>query len=139
MNNLKEKLQTLCIFRELLQDRVISLLCAFLEMPTSSAYAEFVAALYRANGGNLGEYVKELCWNSENIYVKMVGGELKIPSYLHKTLEAELDTLQEVAELNKDDLSALFECNVFLPEFTTNRLRLKEIYLHRAENIEEYG
>jgi len=139
MNNLKEKLQTLCIFRELLQDRVISLLCAFLEMPTSSAYAEFVAALYRANGGNLGEYVKELCWNSENIYVKMVGGELKIPSYLHKTLEAELDTLQEVAELNKDDLSALFECNAFLPEFTTNRLRLKEIYLHRAENIGKYG
>ena len=69
MKELKEKLNTLCIFRELLKDSVICSLCAYMENPTSSAYAEFVSALYNANGGNLGEYVKELCWNSENVYV----------------------------------------------------------------------
>ncbi len=139
MKVLKEKLNTLCIFREFLGDVVISSLCAYMENPTSSAYAGFVAALYDANGGNLGEYVKELCLNSENVYVKMVGSGKDIPNYLHYALVSELDTLQEVAELNKETLTASLDYKEFLPEFTTTKLRLKEIYLHRAENINKYG
>ena len=83
MKDLKEKLGTLCIFRELLKDAVLSSLCTYLDNPTSSAYAEFVAALYNANGGNLGEYVKELSLNSENVYVKMVGSGKDVPTYLY--------------------------------------------------------
>ncbi len=139
MKNLREKLGTLCIFRELLRDTVLSSLCTHLESPTSSAYAEFVATLYNANGGNLGEYVKELCWNSENVYVKMVGSGKDVPNFLYYALVSELDTLQEVAELNKETLTASLDYNEFLPEFTTTKLRLKEIYLHRAENIGKYG
>ena len=139
MKDLKEKLNTLCIFRELLNDSVISSLCAYMENPTSSAYAEFVAALYNANGGNLGEYVKELCWNSENVYVKMVGLGKDVPNYLYFALVSELDTLQEITELNKETLTASLQHKEFLPEFTTTKLRLKEIYLHRAENIDKYG
>ena len=139
MKALKEKLNTLCIFRELLGDPVISSLCVYLENPTSSGYAEFVAALYNANGGNLGEYVKELCWNSENVYVKMVGSGKDAPNYLYFALAAELDTLQETAELDKKALTAPLEYKDFLPEFTTTKLRLKDIYLHRAENIGKYG
>ena len=126
-------------FRELLKDSVICSLCAYMENPTSSAYAEFVAALYNANGGNLGEYVKELCWNSENVYVKMVGLGKDVPNYLYFALVSELDTLQEITELNKETLTASLQHKEFLPEFTTTKLRLKEIYLHRAENIDKYG
>lgn len=139
MKNLKQKLQTLCIFRELLKDTVISLLCDFLENPTVSGYAEFAAALYHANGGNLGEYVKELCLNSENVYVKTVGSGKSVPNYLYFTLAAELDTLQEVVDLSKEILTAPLEYKDFLPEFTTTKLRLKEIYLHRVDNIGKYG
>ena len=91
MKELKEKLDTLCIFRELLSDAVISALRVYLENPTSSAYAGFVAALYNLGGGNLGEYVKELCWNSENVYVKTVGCGKDVPNYLYFTLQSELD------------------------------------------------
>lgn len=139
MKDLKEKLGTLCIFRELLKDTVLSSLCAYLDNPTSSAYAEFVSALYNANGGNLGEYVKELCLNSENVYVKMVGLGKDVPNYLYFALVSELDTLQEITELNKETLTASLQHKEFLPEFTTTKLRLKEIYLHRAENIDKYG
>ena len=139
MKVLKEKLNTLCIFRELLKDSVISSLCAHMENPTGSAYAEFVADLYNANGGNLGEYVKELSLNSENVYVKMVGSGKDVPNFLYYALVSELDTLQEVAELNKETLTASLQYKGFLPEFTTTKLRLKEIYLHRAENIDKYG
>ena len=82
MKELKEKLNTLCIFRELLKDPVISSLRVYLEAPTSSAYAGFVAALYNLGCGNLGEYIKELCWNSENIYARMVGSGKDVPGYL---------------------------------------------------------
>lgn len=139
MKNLKEKLQTLCVFRELLEDTVISRLCDFLNDPTSSAYAEFVAALYCANGGNLGEYIKELCTNSENVYVKTIGLGKNVPKYMAAALESELDILQEVSGINKDKLCSLLEYKGFLPEFTTTHLRLKDIYLHRAENIGKYG
>ena len=139
MKVLKEKLGTLCIFRELLKDTVLSSLCAYLDNPTSSAYAEFVAVLYDRASGNLGEYIKEICTNSENVYVKAVGLGKDVPTYMQSSLESELDILQEVSELNKEKLCGLLEYNGFLPEFTTTSLRLKEIYLHRAENIGKYG
>ncbi len=139
MENLKEKLKTLCIFRELLNDTVISSLCAYLDAPTSPAYVGFVAALYNANGGDLGEYIKELCTNSENIYVKTVGLGKSVPGYMVSALHSELDILQEVSELDKEALCRDLDYGGFLPEFTATSLRLKDIYLHRTENIGKYG
>lgn len=139
MKELKNKLETLCIFRELLKDSVISSLCKYLENPTGSAYAEFVAVLYDANGGNLSEYVKEICENSGNIYVKTVGSGKEAPNYMHLTLVSELEVLQQVAELTKDKLCKTLDYKGFLPEFTTSELHLKDTYLHRAENIGKYG
>ena len=139
MRKLYEKLQTLCIFREILKDPVVSALCNYLKKPTSSAYAGFVAELYNANGGNLGEYIKELCFDSENVFVKTLGCGKSVPKYMQKTLESELELLQEVAELDKSALRNGLDYKGFLPDFTTTNLRLKDIYLHRAENIGKYG
>ncbi len=139
MKNLKEKLNTLCVFRDLLEDKVVSVLSTYLENPTNSTYAQFVAALYEANGGNLGEYIKEICSNSENVYVKTIGIGKSVPKYMLSALESELNVLQEVAELNKEKLCTELEYGGFLPEFTTTSIRLKDIYLHRAENICKYG
>ena len=139
MKKLRTKLSTLCVFRDLLKDDVIDALCVYLKKPNASAYAEFVASLYKANGGNLGEYIKEICSNSDNVYVRSIGAGKNVPNYMYNTIVAELDTLQEVAELTKDDLCADLDCDVYLPDFTTTKLRLKDIYLHRAENISKYG
>ena len=139
MKSLREKLNTLCIFRSLLQDSVITALDLHLKHPTATTYAEFVSSLYLANGGNLGEYVKEICFNRENIYVKTVGSGKSVPSYLREALEAELDVLEEITELDKEELCFGIKYTGFLPNFTTTKLRLKDIYLHRCENIGKYG
>ena len=139
MKQLREKLGTLCIFRELLQDTVLASLCTYLENPTSSAYAEFVAVLYEKSGGDLGAYINEICYNSENVYVKAIGLGKPVPTYMKAALEAELDILQEVSELDKDKLCSTLAYKGFLPEFTTTDLRLKDSYLYRTENIEKYG
>ena len=139
MKDLKDKIQTLCIFREFLKDPVISALRDFLESPANSAYAEFVAKLYNANGGNLSEYVKALCEDSENIYVKTAGKGEAVPEYMTSALKSELQVLQQISELSKDKLCEKLESPENLPDFATEKLNLTDLYLHRAENIGKYG
>ena len=139
MKKLKDKLSALCVFRDLLEDRVFGALISHIKHPSVASYAEFVSLLYAANGGDLGEYVKELCLNSENVFVKAVGAQKPIPSYMRDAVKAELDLLQEVSAMDKETLCAPLKYKGFLPDFTSTELRLGEIYLHRAENIEKYG
>ena len=139
MKELKDKLDTLCVFRDFLKDPVISALRHFLKDPTSSAYAEFVGRLYEANGGNISEHIRELCENSSNVYVKLLGKGEEAPDHIYNCLMSELDILQEVADLTKEKLCSLFTYPGFLPDFAGSKLNLKDHYLHRANNIEKYG
>ena len=133
------KLRSLCIFRELLQDSVITALLRYLEKPTIYGYSVFVSFLYEANGGNLGEHIKEICTSSSNVYVRTVGRKENVPKYMQEALAEELHILQETAELTKEQLTKLLSYKGFLPDFTTTKLRLAEIYLHRVKNIGKFG
>ena len=139
MKELKDRIFALCVFRDLWNDTVFYSLFSYIKHPSATAYAEFVSLLYEANGGNLGEHIKELCMNSENVYVKTVASGKPIPAYMQEALEYELDTLQMICSLDKDTLAVLSKYNGFLPDFTTTKIRLKEMYLHRAENVGKYG
>lgn len=139
MKALKEKLEILCIFRDLLRDDVISRLMKYAENPSNSAYAEFVSALYCANGGNLTEYIRQLCENSENIYVRTIGRGEQAPEFMHSALLEELNVLQEVSRLTKDELCKELHYDGFLPEFTSFEADLKSSYLNRVGNIGKYG
>ena len=139
MSELKVKLDSLCIFRDLLGDSVIAPLHRYLNNPTNSAYAEFVAALYDANGGNLGEHVREICENSGNVYVRTVGRGLDVPEHIKQALGEELDTLQQVADLTAEQLRRPLGFDGFLPEFVSGGVDLRGTYRHRMENIGKYG
>ncbi|MBQ8248453.1 MAG: ATP-binding protein [Clostridia bacterium] len=139
MEMLKIKLKSLCIFRELLDDPVMATLLRFLEKPSIGMYSAFVASLYEANGGNLGEHIKEICTSSSNVYVRTVGARGSVPKYMQESLTEELNILQEASELTKEQLCGLLSYKGFLPDFTTTKLRLVDIYLHRAENIGKFG
>ena len=139
MKELKNKLESLCVFRQLLADPVLSALCSYLEKPANSAYAGFVAALYEANGGNISGYIRQLCENSSNVYVKTVGRNESVPDHIREALMVELETLQEVADLTTEKLCAPLEYDGFLPGFTGTMLNLKDHYLHRTANVEKYG
>ena len=139
MKQLKNRLQSLCVFRQLLSDPVISALCSYLDSPTAPAYAGFVAALYETNNGNISEHIRELCENSSNVYVKTVGKNEEVPAHIYDALLAELETLQEVADLTKEKLCALLDHEGFLPGFAGTKLHLTDHYLHRTANIEKYG
>lgn len=139
MKDLKNKLETLCVFRQLLNDPVISALHTYLANPTNAAYAGFVAELYGANGGNISNYIREICENSENVYVKTLGKGEEVPKHIGAALASELEILQQVTELTKEKLCACLDYAGFLPDFSHTKLDLKDEYLHRAHNIGKFG
>ena len=139
MEKLKQRLETLCIFRELLKDPVIAALRSYLETPSAAGYASFVSQLYEANGGDIGALVRELCENSSNVYVRTLGRGEKAPEYLYAALLSELDTLQQMAALTKEKLCAALDHTGLLPDFAGSTVDLRDEYLHRTANIGTYG
>ena len=79
LQELSIRLSTLAVFRGLQEDAVINSLRKYLAEPSPALYASFVSALYCANGGILGAYVREICENSENVYVQAVGKRKRSP------------------------------------------------------------
>lgn len=139
MKDLWIRLQTLCVFRELLKDEVLQQLCNYLKEPANASYAAFAAALYAANGGDLGRHIKFICENSENVYVRTIGCGKKVPAHIQCALENELQTLQDVAGLTAQQLRQLMNYDGFLPEFVSGNVDIAAAYKYRTENISKYG
>ena len=139
INNLKNSMLTLTVFRDLLGDQVISGLLNFLDNPSGNTYSEFVSRLYKANGGNISEYIREITGNSENVYVKTVGKGEEVPEYLKNSLHAELATLQIVSDLKAGDLVDDLGYEGFWPEFANTEYDVTSMYLHRVNNIGKFG
>ena len=142
---LRVKLGALAVFRDLLSDTVLSSLLDYMDAAegdiknAASAYARFVHALYSANGGNLSLHIKELCENSENIYVKAVGKGIDPGEHIKKSLKGELALLQEISELSPKELCLPIMSAGYLPEYIYGGVDIKESFMHRAENIGKYG
>lgn len=66
-----------------------------------------------------GAYVREICENSENVYVQAVGKKEEIPAYLREAVLEELKTLQMTAELTPETLRSAMEYKGFLPGFVS--------------------
>lgn len=133
------RLDTLTVFRELLCDSVISTLYVYLKEPSVFTYCDFVHSLYAKGAPSLGEYVKCICENSENIYVKTAGTGKNVPAFIKDSTESELAVLQCIASLTPDDLRFNLEYSGFLPSFETGTIDIPSTFKHRAENICKYG
>lgn len=136
---LKIRLQGLAIFRGLLKDSVISALSDFLENPTVAAYSEFVSRLYDTKALSLGEYVKGICENNENVYVKQVGCKRAVPDYIENAVGEELETLQAVADLKPQELWDMLDWNGFLPSFGVSCINISDSFFARVKNIGKFG
>ena len=139
MKDLKAKLATLCVLRELSEDSVLQKLICLLENPTCSSYVGFVAELYNANGGNLSLYIKDLCENSENVYVRLRSEGKEVPAFIADCLYEELKVMQALSDITSQELKAMLDYDGFLPDFANSRTYLRDDYLHRTENIDKYG
>ena len=143
MKKLNIQLHSLAIFRSLLDDPVISKLCTYLEQTETakavSAYADFVAALYRTEKRTLAGYIQSITCQDENAYIRMIGrGEAPWPE-MEASVWAELQVLQSVADLTPETLRQGLDWDGYLPGFAVKRINLAETYRERCRNIGRYG
>lgn len=143
---IKTELSSLTVFRSLLKDEVIAALNDYFETlkyadidSSVSAYSRFVCLLYNANGGKLTEYVESICFNSENIYVKMIGNGEIPPEYIKASVVNELDILSRIAVLTAEQLSEPISSQKYIPSFKSGYTDILKSYEHRVNNIEKYG
>ncbi|MBQ7416040.1 MAG: ATP-binding protein [Oscillospiraceae bacterium] len=143
MKTLSIRLQSLAIFRSLLDDPVISALCGFLEQGETakavSAYADFVAALYRTEKRTLAGYIESIVWHDENAYIRMIGRGVTPWPEMEADVRAELEVLQAVADLTPEKLRAGLEWKGYLPGFAVKQIDLAESYRERCNNIGKFG
>ncbi|MBQ3151452.1 MAG: ATP-binding protein [Clostridia bacterium] len=136
MKDLKTRIGALTVFREFLCDEVIASLYNLLDKKSDvCAYSDFVSKLYNANGGDLSQYVRSICENSSNVYVRMIGKGESVPGYIEKSVEFELDTLQMISDLSFYNLT---DCT-WASQFKSGGVDIRKIYLDRARNIGRYG
>ena len=143
MNSLNVRLQSLAVFRSLLDDPVVSALCGFLEQTDTvkavSAYGNFVAALYRTEKRTLAGYIESIVWHDENAYIRMIGRGADPWPEMAADVWAELEVLQEVADLTPQTLREGLDWEGYLPSFAVKQVDLAESYRQRCENIGKYG
>ena len=146
MKDLNIRLQSLSIFRALLADPVVSALCEYLESldgdnvaQSVSRYAAFVSRLYDTEKRTLAGYIQSIVNNDENAYIRLIGRGLEPWPEMADTVEAELETLQAVADLTPEKLRDGLNWEGYLPQFAVKELDIVASYHERIANIGQYG
>ena len=143
MRTLNIQLKSLAIFRNLLKDPVIAALSEFLNKTDTveavSAYAEFVAALYRTDKRTLAGHVQSIVGQDENAYIRMIGRGMTPWPEMEADVEAELQVLQTVANLTPETLRSGLNWGGYLPGFAVKQVDLAGTYRERCRDIGKYG
>lgn len=143
---LKTVLLSITILRGLLSDRVISALCGYLDSlmrkntaESVSLYSEFVSRLYEKNAGDLTRHIENILYDSENVYVRMIGLGETPGEHITECLKHELRVLSVVSSLSSEELMEPLEFCGFLPRYLSSNVDLYESYMLRVENIGRFG
>ena len=137
MKELREKIESLTIFRDFLKDEVFDALYKALSSRNNiNLYSDFVSKLYSANGGNLGEYLKSLCENSENVYVRLIAKGESVPRCIEDSVRRELLILEEVSKLTADDF---IDDKSSVSHFCSDKVNIIDSYFERTKNIGKCG
>ena len=146
LTTLNIRLQSLAIFRALLNDPVIASLSAYLESLEQASvsasvakYAAFVSNLYGSGNRTLAGYIQHIVNNDENAYIRMIGKGAQPWPEMDMDVWKELDILQSVADLTPESLRQGLDWEGYLPVFAVKKLNIAESYRERCANINQYG
>lgn len=145
LSKLALRLRSMTVFRDLLDDPVLSALVRCLERTAHGtehfvpAYGEFVSRLYQAGYVSLTDYLRDLVFDSDNVYIRMKGMGKLPDKLLIDSAVLDLETLSDVAALNADRLLEEAGCNLPMARFEGKKLNLTNEYGERAKNIGQYG
>ena len=136
-------LRSLCVFRELLTDPVISALLEFLESDGEGAdsvdkYCKFVSELYR-NGADLSKYVAEQVLCCDNPIVRLIGEGKPVPAAMQKSAKREIEILSALASLIPEALCEDIDYELPLPEWELSKTDIAGDFSAQCKNISKHG
>lgn len=144
LENLLPALCSMTVFRDVLQDRLIKKLCAFLKSDTDTAdavgaYCDFVSELYSTGSANLSEYIRELVTCCKNPVSETVGEGKKVPDAMIRSAEYELRILDDLASMTPKNLREGLHYTGKLPEWETTPMNLTAEFSEQMKNITKRG
>lgn len=145
LTKLALRLRSLTVFRELLDDPVMAALVRCLERTGAGterfvpAYGEFVSRLYQAGYVSLTNYLRDLVFDSDNIYIRMTGAGKLPDKLLIDGAVLDLEILSDAAALSSERLLEEAGCNLPLARFEGKKVNLTNEYGERAKEIGQYG
>lgn len=141
LNQLRNRLNTLSIFRGISSQPVISELKNLLYSLDSQGlenqlktYSAFTQAVFEG-GGDLSEIVKKIVLEDENFYITSCARGETPAECVQVCLDAELDLLQEVSQITSKRIKGQIDYYDFLPDWTTSDVDIKNAYHHMIDNI----
>lgn len=144
LENLLPALCSMTVFRDVLQDRLIKKLCAFLKSDSDTAdavgaYCDFVSELYSTGSANLSEYIRELVTCCKNPVSETVGEGKKVPDAMIRSAEYELRILDDLASMTPKNLREGLHYTGKLPEWETTHMNLTAEFSEQMKNITKRG
>lgn len=144
IEDLLPRLRSLCVFRSILDDPVISALCDLLACDGEAAdsvdlYCEFVSRLYSGGRTDFAKYVCELLKCCDNPLVRMIGSKTPVPEVMKKSAAYELRIISDLCTLTPKMLRESIGYDGSLPEWTVSPADCEADFRHQAENIEKHG
>ena len=107
-DELKLKLDSLAVFKDIKKDPVIVALRNLLEERTVASYAEFLGVLY-PHGANFSQYVRKLILEDDNFYIKAVAAGEPIEQEILTSVINELAVLEEISKISSDEFNKLID------------------------------
>lgn len=145
LSKLTLRLRAMTVFRDLLDDPVVGALVRCLERTGGGAerfvpaYAEFVSRLYKAGYVDLGEYIQDRVFDSDNVYIRLMGSGTLPDKVLLDSTAMDLDALSLAAGLDSGKLLEEAGCNLNLGRFEGKKVNLTNEYAKRARDIGKFG
>lgn len=96
-----EKLSALSVFRGILEDETVKEFLDMLREPTPASYGRFVNSLYKTTD-DLTDYILGTVTENENPFMLRLAAFEEVPEHIEKAAKAELEVLQEIAEITSD-------------------------------------
>ncbi|MBR5825899.1 MAG: ATP-binding protein [Clostridia bacterium] len=142
VTELKNRLSTLTVFRNLLKKDELSVLLALLKAESTderlTLYGEFVSLLAKS-GGVFSEVLKKLITEDENPYIKAVASGKEVTKSLEVNLKEELRLFTELSVLTPDVFREAWQYEGYLPSFDNESTDFEGFYESRIKNVATLG
>ena len=132
LKGLNEKLDSLAVFRNILNTDIIKSLRRLLDLLLKDelsedkavyTYGEFVSCLYK-HDFDFSRYIYNFILNDENFYVKAKAAGRDIPDLIEKCVDEELNILDDLSKLTPLEIKEYMDYDGFLPAWENTMLKM---------------